>query len=308
MNRKTMRPIAIAASDFHLRMDVPKCRDEQEFLESQWRKLSHISRRSATAQVPILVAGDIFHRARPAGWARLILSVYEIMKTAFRWVLIPGNHDLPNHSIDSWKDSAFGVLAELLGEKVTVGEAELGQFFHLRLAGSAKVALSHTYVQDPSEEAPPWAVYKSKHSAADDGEWDEKPDVVVTGDNHKSFSFRKDGILWINPGAMTRQNTGEIDLEPSYYVLAVDDKTETIRSTRERYPFDKSAVFVHHSDSLNELPGIKEFIEKIKADYQYGISLEEMLRRNPPEDPLVRKVLMEALEEALSESESSEDG
>lgn len=299
MKRKpaARRPIAIAVSDLHLRMDPPRCRDGQEFIAAQEHKFASMIGHAALLGVPVLVAGDVFHRPRPAQWARLLLWANKWMKKAPSWVVIPGNHDLPNGSLDRLEESALGVLAELLSETLTLGKVPVGEFFHLRLTESTEVALTHTYLQPPEEDRP-WAVGKGKTV----GDYEGAAKVIICGDNHMSFCVRDgSGRLWINPGTMTRQNVGESDFAPQYYILEEDERGK-VRALPQPFSVnDAASVFLRHSDAhANDNPRMAEFIRKIQMDHEYNpLSLESVLR-NLEADARIKEHILTALDEVLS--------
>lgn len=296
--------VAVVTADLHLRLDPPRCRKPEEFIESQERKLQHLVRRAKQLNVPLLIAGDVFHRAKPPSWAKLILWAYKALKKAPRVVIIPGNHDLPSRSMERLDESALGLLTELLGDRLIFGRIPVGEFFHLRLPGLEGTVMTHTFLQGPNE-ARPWA--KETGFAPEDYHGTDER-VIICGDNHQSFSFRdRKGRLWINPGAMTRQSVSEARNVPCYYVMFRDERKVFARP--EPFPIGKDEeVFLRHSDYLEEdYPKMKEFIEKIKADYQYGLTLEEiLLRRLPESEEGVRRQILSALEEAEEKRPSSD--
>lgn len=298
MKRKptSYRPIAVIASDLHLRMDAPRCRDEREFIAAQEHKFASMIGRAALLGVPILVSGDVFHRPRPAQWAKLLLWTSKWMKKAPAWIVIPGNHDLPNASLDRLGESALGVLAEIMEGRMTMGRVALGEFFHLRLTDNTEVALTHTYLHPPGEDR-----FWAREKGTIIGNYDGPAKVVITGDNHLSFHARDDkGRLWLNPGTMMRQNVSEAEYTPQYYILEEDEHGRVRALPQSFSTTDASSVFLRHSDSfLKDNPRVAEFIRKIQADYQYNpISLESVIR-NIEADPKIKEHILTALEEVL---------
>ena len=61
-------PDAILVSDTHIRESIPKCRLDNFVTKTQWEKLDFLSELQEKYNVPIINAGDLFHRAKNNNW------------------------------------------------------------------------------------------------------------------------------------------------------------------------------------------------------------------------------------------------
>jgi DNA repair exonuclease SbcCD nuclease subunit len=104
--KRTKIADAILTADLHLSLRTPIARTD-DYPEAQKRKLQFIQELSYKNNFcPILCSGDIFDR-----WN----STAELCSWAFdnlpkNIIAIPGNHDLPLHSLDQYKKSSLYLL------------------------------------------------------------------------------------------------------------------------------------------------------------------------------------------------------
>src|SRR5512135_2401330 len=97
----------IMCSDLHLRTTTPRARTD-DYMAAQERKFRFILEQ-AQKSPPLLVAGDFFHTPRPEEgllrWTIDLLKEYDV-----RPVVVPGQHDMPYHSLDKMGEYGLGVL------------------------------------------------------------------------------------------------------------------------------------------------------------------------------------------------------
>jgi DNA repair exonuclease SbcCD nuclease subunit len=97
----------ILTADIHLRRTTPSVRMDNYFV-AQEKKFRFILEQ-AQLSPPLLVAGDFFHIAKPGeGLLRWVIDLLREYRVSI--ICTPGQHDLPNHSIEQIGESGLGVL------------------------------------------------------------------------------------------------------------------------------------------------------------------------------------------------------
>ena len=78
---KSKKADAILMSDPHLRLDIPLCREEEEFIPAQWSKWQFIKDLQKKHDCPVLCGGDLFHFWKPSPY--LITKTIEHLPARF---------------------------------------------------------------------------------------------------------------------------------------------------------------------------------------------------------------------------------
>ena len=230
------KPVAILCSDWHLSERAPVARAaEPDWFEAQARPLKQISILAYKHDVPVIVAGDVFDR-----WNASPATINFAIENMPHVYAIPGQHDLPNHSLAEIKRSAYWTLVE--AEKIT----HLGHNVHpvaafhgtLALFGfpwgrdlhhpgewadtnAIKVAVIHRYVHTKTTSYP---------GAPEEQELTRTIpslrgyDAAVFGANHKGFlsaaGFNgRTGVSIFNCGTMMRRKQDERLYRPQVGIL-----------------------------------------------------------------------------------------
>ncbi len=267
------RCIAIAAADLHLRNDQPPCRTDN-FVETQKRKLAELVDASNVHAVPVIVAGDLFHK--PIANSALLEWVISILDKLDQPMLcVAGQHDLPNHNLARYKESGMAVL-EAAGLIIPLTSKP-----YLGVVGSA-------FGEEPP--ACPGASILVRHEMV----WQKLPfpgapatgnatafikrmpagyRFILTGDNHRPFTVPGKTTTLINCGPMTRQNASEADVVPIYWILYDDGK-----AVPQSYPAAQDAVSLEHLGRKKELEErFNTFVEHLEQAREVGLSFEHNL-------------------------------
>lgn len=133
MKLKSKKPIAVACSDLHLSLRQPACRNEDDWLGVQKYYLDQLNTLARRFNIPVLCAGDIFDRWNPPPE----LIHFAMSNLPDGMIAIPGQHDLPYHSLDLMHKSGYGVLA--LSEKIK--DISGRQYYH-RMPGSKDLQIT----------------------------------------------------------------------------------------------------------------------------------------------------------------------
>jgi DNA repair exonuclease SbcCD nuclease subunit len=302
--------VAILCSDIHLSLRPPAARTgEPDWLEAQKRVLDQLHQLQKEHDIPppILCAGDVFHK-----WN----SPVELVNWAFMNLpfmsAIPGQHDLPYHSMDLIHRSAFQTLCYHQGEHgidpvLWERPDEVWGFPGIHAQGfpwgrkltqapesdRIKVAVIHQYVWIPGHSYPGAPESSQVHNLFKDGMgWD----VIVCGDNHKGFLTKtKTGTVIFNCGGLQRRQTDEVDYHPHVGLLHADGKVRL-------HFLDISQDIITSSPEVKEQEEdlhLEDFLEQLKGlqgdslDFQSAVLHAMDDKETSPE---VRRVILEAME------------
>lgn len=227
-------------SDIHLSHNAPAARtDEEDWYVAMARPLRQLRNLAAQHDVPVLIAGDIFDRWNSP--ARLINFALEELPDA---IAVPGQHDLPNHSLGYIERSAYWTLvkagrvthlgagdrATLPGGGVVVGfpwGVDAADAVEFDLGGDGPwIALVHAYCWKGEHRYPEAPVEGNVRN------WQARFrgfDYVVFGDNHRPFTHaRVDGLPFVvNCGGFMRRASND-DFSPRVHVLRDDRSLESV--------------------------------------------------------------------------------
>ncbi len=273
----------LLTSDDHFRLDRPRCRTDN-FRETQVRKFKWIENLAEKHNATILKSGDTFHKARisPEGESWMIKHMPKALT-----ITVAGNHDLPYHSINQYKDSSLSVL-EACGKIIVLKEdanftifpsEEIGIFglswgdnleewiektkAAIKENGHIKkvIALMHIYVYNEKKY---WD--EDEIATKADSLMKKLPmfDLIITGHNHIPFVKQNGDQILINPGAITRQRADD-NFRPRVYIWdSINNKI-----SKEYIPISEGVISIDHvkktkedNERLNEL--IKKFGIKIE--------------------------------------------
>lgn len=296
--------VAILCSDLHLSLRPPAARaEEPDWLGAQKRVLDQLQTLHQKHDAPILCAGDVFDR-----WNSPVELVNWSVNNLPRIHAIPGQHDLPYHSMDLIHRSAYWTM--FLLDQTDSGIVHLGsspwEIEDLLIQGfpwgidltpapksdKIKVAVIHHYVWIKGHSYPGAPKSATAHNLFGDGMgWD----VIVCGDNHKGFLTKtKAGTIIFNCGGLQRRRTDEIGYHPQVGLLREDGSVEPHFLDISQDIISPSPTAVDRDDIQ-----LEDFLEQLKG--LQGDSLDFQSAMNHAMDdkgvsPDVRRILLEAIE------------
>jgi len=99
-------------------------------------------------------------------------------------------------------------------------------------------------------------------------------DLIVTGDNHQSFSEEYKGRLLVNPGNITRQVADQADFQPRVALwYAEDNKIIWIH-----LPIQEGVISREHIEHKEQRDKrIEAFVSRLDGDWEASMSFEENL-------------------------------
>jgi len=289
------KPLAVCCSDTHLTARVPKCWHKDVWMSAQANMLRQINTIALEHNVGLLVAGDVFDRAKEPPKIEIMAMNY--LQTAW---LVPGQHDMPQHNPELLDEASYGVLSKFNtpraidldiyefpwgAELVPLEEQE-------KTPTKLTCAVVHALVWQGEE---PYPGAPKKGNVQNLVKLLHGYDFIVAGDNHKGFVTKVDDTVIVNCGSTMRRNVGQINYQPCVHVI-FDDKTV------ESIPLDisKDKISTEHKDKTVEKEDrIDAFVETLKEDVEISLSFQSNLERymeaNDVEQP-VKDLIMETLD------------
>lgn len=261
------KPDRILCSDMHLREDTPKCWIG-DFQTEQWLMVTYLSKLQEQYKCPVIHAGDLFDYWKPSPW--LIAQAIDLLPKEF--YTIYGQHDLPQHNWELRGKSGLNALrvakiVNLLsgyhyGQQIYTGASRDSRFH--------KMLVWHhmTYINPPFPDAKPdgQALQILKRFP--------QFDLIVTGDNHQSFSVKYQGRLLVNPGCMTRQEASLIDFQPRIALWYA--KTNSIKWVY--LPIQENAISREHiEEKQRKDKRITAFVKSLDTEWETEESFEKNL-------------------------------
>lgn len=312
---------AILCADLHIRTDTPLCRTDNFFAAIE-KKIDFILALSKKHECPILMAGDLGHKAQWPNWLlEWLISKIDEQKI----ICIPGQHDLPNHRIDLFEKSGMGVLdaakkVEAIGffhkEDKIIGchlpsksiiknygihitpfpygmeMKSLGWGKEYGMVDMPMIAMTHQMVIEnkplwPGQEAPKGNALLKKYP---------EYQLILSGDNHNSFTVEKDGRLLVNPGSMMRTNADQENHKPRVYLWWA--KTNFIKAIY--LPIEQGVISRTHIDVAKDRENRNQaFIKRVNSlegvEIDYEDNLANYFKKYKSEKAVKNKV-MEAVE------------
>ncbi len=300
--------LAILISDFHLSHSPPTARSaEEDWYTAMARPLREVKLLADNLDVPVLCAGDIFHR-----WGSPPSLINFAIENLPKMYAVPGQHDLPHHSYDDIRQSAYWTLVEAgtienveWRKPVWLKSAELalhafswGRELETRnnLAGDGGTALHtaliHRYLWTDRYGGYPGAPAETNLRSM--GEQLRGYDVAVFGDNHQQFQAKSGDCTVYNCGCLIRRTIAERDYRPAVGLLKADGLVEPhyLDTSEDKW------VDAEPEQEEREVEGLDEFLAELgglEADsLDFREALKRYLRTGTRED--VEKILEEVME------------
>ena len=260
------RANAILTADIHLEDTTPICRTDN-YLEEQKKKLLFLKEHQEKHDCIVIDGGDLFTNWKASPW--LINRAFKFLPD--RMYTITGNHDLPEHSLEQFERSALAVLNNHK-ENFHVYSKEQYKGELLFPNSERKVLILHQLIVSSDDKA---AKYLNGVTAKKVLKKYPDYDLIVSGDNHKSFVEEYKGRLLVNPGSMMRRTADQVNHKPCFYLYyAEKNKVEPIY-----YPINKNVIDRSHIDVPQERKErIRSYIERMNMKWDAGLSFRDNLK------------------------------
>ena len=283
--------IAIAVADIHLSHTAPVARSpELDWYKAQARMLSQLSYLQTEHAVPLLIAGDLYDR-----WN----APAELINFAIEWLggvlAIPGQHDMPYHSIHELRKSAYwtlmksskGDLSGYLGDRVVIenGVAVVGFPWGEEvepyadyqecsgLENAPSIALIHQYAWTKRIGGYPGAPKEQLvHQMEDvlDGYT-----FAIFGDNHTPFVAKVGDCTVVNCGCLIPRKIDERKIKPAAWLLCDDGTVEP------HYLDTSEDLWMETANTIisEQLEGFATFLDELGATESDRLDYRDALER-----------------------------
>lgn len=257
----------ILTSDWHLRSTKPVARTDA-FFPAMWKKVMFINELSEKHKAPVLHSGDLFHHwdTSPNLLTRTIRALPE------RFFTIYGNHDLPEHSLEQQELSGVHTLwvgkhLDIPSNGVHWGMTPQSATFN----GNRKILMWHVLTYKGKDLPYPGC---TEMSAKQILKKYPEYDLIVTGDNHKTFVEEYQGRLLVNPGSILRMTAAQIEHKPCVFLYYAE--TNTVEQVF--IPIEDNVLSREHIDEKEERnTRIGAFISSLDTDWDVDMSFEKNL-------------------------------
>lgn len=292
--RKGRRLISAHVSDIHLSLLRPVSRGEDDWLGTTKKALGRVVEIVNAAKahphdsMPLVMSGDLFDR-----WNAAPELINFALKYLPPMIAIPGQHDLPYHSLTNIERSAFLTMA--CADKITyVGPAgrvgvDGGMITCFPWGVETKkpepaldglqIAIVHAYCWKTGCDfpgAPPeghvdrWAKRLAKLGY----------DVAFFGDNHKPFKAEYDKITIVNCGPIMRRSANDADIEPSVWLLYSDGSVKRKKLNLEEQLLTRKQMVAKVESQAGDFDAFIEDARQISAgSFEFMDILMEIMER-----------------------------
>lgn len=275
----------LLTADWHLRDDVPTSRtDRDTYFETQFSKVEYLLDYSKKVEAPIIVAGDIFHKPKVS--PKLINRLHDVLsKLGAPIFALPGNHDVLNHNLEQLHECSYTTLYNMgliwksdiqYNQELDLISAELPTF-------SGGVQIIHTLI---------WPETKINKGFTVDEIFQMYPEnLLVCGDNHKTFVAKRHQRTLVNPGSLLRMSADQKDHRPSFFVYDTDT-----RALEQIYIPVKDNVLtdVHIVEEAEKNERMEAFITKVNTSWEAEVdfvkNMDKYLETNKHSETVVRKI------------------
>ncbi|MDD5006857.1 MAG: metallophosphoesterase [Syntrophorhabdaceae bacterium] len=312
-----MNPTAILTADWHLTTRTPRCRTDKSYLGTQLSKVEHILAISQSfGNIPILHAGDLGDKPE---WPNWLLREFIMLKKgheATKIIVVTGQHDLPQHRALEWAKTGVGVLDSAGIIKVIYRSSSSISLSYIKNMGESwgtaqinfapfgtkvppfKKADVDTYVLithkliAPNKDSIIGGEYYQDFIEAH-----PEYDLILVGDNHKTFVKRLRHTTLVSPGSLMRMSADQIDHRPCVFLwYAETNKVESCY-----IPIIEGHVSRDHIEEANaKEQRVNAFVEKVKGEGRTAHSFEANLERKMESIPDLKEGTQKKVWEAFN--------
>jgi DNA repair exonuclease SbcCD nuclease subunit len=298
----------ILSADWHLRSQKPRCRLDDDWIDTQRNALRQIAAYSRQYRADVIVIGDIFHSTNETtneiiGLVQEFAGLLADSKKSL--YILAGNHDLPQHNLDNIRRSAFHILLNsknidhLDRLKINDGEYSLkisAANFGADDVTDAEIVFKHVLCFPENERTPPGDTIVKPS-----GLFAQFPSAkyIFTGDYHRQFVYTKGKTKkLLNPGCLLKQSADMAGYEPAVFLIEFENGELAYKT----YPIPDNEKLV--TDEYLETEKmrnsrIEAFIERIKENEQVTFDFIEnvlTLMENNKISTEVKNTILELIE------------
>lgn len=253
----------IVTADWHIRATRPRCRVDEDWIQTQQKALNQIVQISNEKKAPVFVVGDLFHSNSDTSF-QCIQIVQQMADQLGELYVLCGNHDLPYHSSENIEKSAIGVL--LGSNNIHLVKSCFDQLMYVYSAANfdqednkdAEIVFKHVLVFPDVKSIPPNVdaiTAKELLSEFPKAKW------IFTGDYHHNFHYEKNGRHVVNPGCLLRQASDVKDYQCGVYYIDTDKEIVEFIPIIDTEEFVDDSYIIKQEERETR---IENFVDKLK--------------------------------------------
>jgi DNA repair exonuclease SbcCD nuclease subunit len=269
----------VVTADWHLREDLPIGRNDVDWFGAQRSAVNFVFSYAKRVGAQVILGGDVFHRGHTHP-SLVTMFLEEAILFGDDVYVIPGQHDLPYHSMEYVNKSSFGnIIAAMRVPEINIIDGgsrgstlPFGKLEDKVYDFNTEFLFLHQLTFKDEASKPP-----IDDGVLADDLLDRFPNIsyICLGDNHRHFVVERDGRYVINPGCLLRQSADLVEYTAGFYVLDTDKKTvefipvpdigdvSNAHILKEKERDDRIEAFV---DSLEKGTEISlDFIQNLRA-------------------------------------------
>jgi len=217
----------IVTADWHLQVAVPRVRQEteREWAIHQAERLDWIVDQANNLNQDLYIAGDITDKAitSPLITRMFIMAMTRLKGTCY---VMPGNHCLPNHSLEKMDEANYGILDAIAHGSGNIKTIDQSPYAYVPYGKEEwlgkkfpKILFVHRLVFASQEDMPPSTEAITARSLLSIY---TTPTVVVVGDNHTKFHAKIGERSVVNCGCVTKRSIDFQDKDLSIWMIDED--------------------------------------------------------------------------------------
>lgn len=292
----------LLTADWHVRGDRPRCRIDEDWLETQRRDIQgvrEVAEKEHCTEVWIL--GDLFHQPRVATEA-VVMVLDELNRFPCPVRILPGNHDLPHHNYENLSRSSLGIVLQSYAELYDLHTDEsdyewpdvVARPFGLDPENpDCNVFATHRLVFQDEKSRPMKDLGWTAQELLDANPCVRN--MIVTGDYHHGYVYTgPDGRRVVTPGCLNIQAADMVDYQPRVYLWDVD--INEIKA----YPLDANTdqvVTDYLVVQAEKDARMESVLEAVKTSQEISLDFVENLEKAVIQDsPGVQGIVREVLD------------
>lgn len=285
-----------AISDLHLTSLTPRCRKDN-YVEAQFRKLEWILKTvSESESKTLIIGGDVFDRPREL-YSITRRFICLLFKYDINLITIPGQHDLFYH-VKGIKNTPLGIIQKVSSNTSSDIKFVL-QGWGDDVTETGDVLVTHQMVIKDKELFPGQEDYISGNNLLR-----KHPEfkIIISGDNHQSFSVKTKHQLLINCGSVMRSNKSQINFKPKLWEINSDDlsfKKLYIPIIKDVFDLD----LIKKDEANKENKELDAFIQALPVQENtpnFSLMLKKVIESKNPNKEVINKT-NQIMEEANGE-------
>lgn len=270
---------AIFTADWHIRNDTPVCRTD-DFLKAMYNKIMYILSIQDKYKCPIFVAGDVFNKPRRLSKRDDNFWIDVFKQATNDIIIIPGNHDLPDHNINEYSDSSLAILENAI-DNVVVYKTILETIATVGTGNTRNIGMIHKMIHRDNPLKVNDKCISKKAAAVLRA--NSKYDIIISGDNHETFVEEYENRILVNPGSLMRTTAAQIDHKPCIFLY--EESSNTVE--QHFLPIKKEVVSRDHIDKEKEEDErMQSYVSKMRDDVEMTLSY----KNNMKEELMVNKI------------------